>query len=154
MVAIPWAGPPSLIKFHSIDSVFCVTVLVDRGAKTAMTSPFALVKDCPFRWFQFTLEPQYSMVPGQFSLHSIYNFCHIYTFGTLNISLDLFQSFLKCHFMMIPGLFEYFSEKTPSKKIKVFLLRQWQLPPLFDIILAGQVYRPHHEPIWLYLQYT
>ena len=155
IVAIPWAGPPSLIEFHSMDSAFCVTVLVDPGAKSAMTRPFALVKDYPFRWFQFILEPPYSMVHGKFSLDSLYNFCHICTFGTVNISLELFQSFLKYVTLWWFQGYLSTSGKKNTKKIKFFSLRQWHLlPPPFDIILAGQVYRPHHEPSYLYLQCT
>ena len=34
-----------------------------------------------------------------------------------------------CHFLMIPGPFEYFSENGWSQKIKVFLMKEQLLPP-------------------------
>ena len=49
----------------------------------------------------------------------------ISTQGTLRQILGpILVIFEMCHFLMIPGLFEYFSENGWSQKIKVFLMKE------------------------------
>ena len=57
-------------------------------------------------------------------------FCQIWTQGTLrHILVPNLIIFEICHFLMIPGPFEYFSENGYSQKIKVFLMKERSLPP-------------------------
>ena len=52
-------------------------------------------------------------------------FCEIWTQGTLrNILGPILVIFEICHFLAIPGLFEYFSENGCSHKIKVFSMKE------------------------------
>ena len=54
----------------------------------------------------------------------------IWTKGTLRDILGpIMVIFEICQFLMIPGLFEYFSENGWSHKIKVFLMKEQSLPP-------------------------
>ena len=49
----------------------------------------------------------------------------IWTQGTLRQILGpILVIFEICHFLMIPGLFEYFSENGWSQKIKVFSMKE------------------------------
>ena len=57
-------------------------------------------------------------------------FGQIWTQGTLRYILgSILVIFEICEFLMIPGLFEYFSENGWSQKIKVFLMKEQLLPP-------------------------
>ena len=62
-----------------------------------------------FRWFKYTLKPPNSIPIGKFRLTiwdtSFWNF--LVKFGHNGPILVIFDI---CHFLMIPGLFEYFSE--------------------------------------------
>ena len=53
-----------------------------------------------------------------------------------------------CHFLTIPGPFEYFSENGWSQKIKVFLMKEQLL------VLGGEVPRLNHGPIFFPIQNT
>ena len=53
---------------------------------------------------------------------------------------------------MIPGLFEYFSEKKTLWEKVVFMKVQWL--PHFGLVLGGQVYILYYGPIWLGLSCT
>ena len=76
-----------------------------------------------------------SIAHGKFRLAikdtSFWTFCEISTQGTfrhiLGSILVIFELF---YFLTIPGLFEYFSESGYSKKINVFSMKEWWLPPL------------------------
>ena len=58
-------------------------------------------------------------------------FGQIWTQGTLRyIQAPILVIFEMCHFLMIPGLFEYFSENGWSQKIKVFSMKEQLFGPL------------------------
>ena len=57
-------------------------------------------------------------------------FGQIWTQGTLRHILGpIMVIFEICQFLTIPGPFEYFSKNGWSQKIKVFLMKEWSLPP-------------------------
>ena len=57
-------------------------------------------------------------------------FSQIWTQGTLRHILGaIVVIFEICHFLAIPGPFEYFSENGWSQKIKVFSMKERLLPP-------------------------
>ena len=66
-------------------------------------------------------------------------FAQIWTQGTLRHTLGpILVIFEICHFLAIPGLFEYFSENGWSQKIKVFWMKERSLPPYhFSFRRAG-----------------
>ena len=76
-------------------------------------------------------------VHGNFSLAiSFWSFsCHICTWGTwTHIIGPILVIFGTCHFMIIPGPFEYFSDNIPCQKIKIFLMKEkWLCPFLFSL---------------------
>ena len=51
-----------------------------------------------------------------------------------------------CHFLAIPGPFEYFSENGWSQKIKVLSMKE-RCYPLISLVLGGEVPRLNHGPI-------
>ena len=58
-------------------------------------------------------------------------FAQIWTQGTLRYILGpILVIFEICHYLAIPGPFEYFSENGWSQKIKVFSMKEQSLPPL------------------------
>ena len=62
--------------------------------------------------------------------HLGHYFGQIWIQGTLRHTLGpILVIFEICHFLMIPGLFEYFSENGCSQKIKVFSMKEQSLPP-------------------------
>ena len=88
------------------------------------------------RWFKFTLKPPYSIAHDKLRL-AIWDtsfldfFAQIWTQGTLrHIPGPILVIFEICQFLMIPGLFEYFSENGWSQKIKVFSMKEQSLSPL------------------------
>ena len=63
-------------------------------------------------------------------LHSNKKCFQIWTQETLrDILRPILVIFEICHLLMIPGLFEYFSERGCSQKIKVFSMKEQLLPP-------------------------
>ena len=82
-----------------------------------------------FRWFKFTLKPAYSIVHGKLGLAIWYT-----SFWTFWPNLDTRDietyprtysgHFEICHFLAIPGPFEYFSENGWSHKIKVSSMKK------------------------------
>ena len=72
-----------------------------------------------FRWFKFTLKPPYSIAHDKLRL-AIWDT----SFWTFLVIFEI------CHFLVIPGPFEYFSENGWSHKIKVFSMKERSLPPL------------------------
>ena len=72
----------------------------------------------------------------------------IWTQGTLRHILGpIMVIFEICHFLTIPGPFEYFSENGWSQKIKVFLDEGAIVTPLIGLVLGGEVPRLNHGPI-------
>ena len=49
--------------------------------------------------------------------------------GLRHILRPILVIFEICHFLMIPGLFEYFSENECSQNIKLFSMKEQSLPP-------------------------
>ena len=67
---------------------------------------------------------------GQLGLFLLDFLGHIWTQGTLRHMLGpTLVIFEICHFLVIPGLFEYFSENGWSQNIKVSLMKEQSLPP-------------------------
>ena len=58
-----------------------------------------------------------------------------------------------CHFLVIPGLFEYFSENGSSQKIKVFSMKD-DCYPLIGLDLGGEAPRLNHGSICFPIQNT
>ena len=72
----------------------------------------------------------------------------IWTQGTLRHILGpILVIFEICHFLAIPGLFEYFSENGWSQKNQSFLDEGVIVTPLITLVLGGQVSRLNHGPI-------
>ena len=72
--------------------------------------------------------------------HFLLNFFdQIWTQGTLrHVLRSILVIFEICHFLTIPGLFEYFSENVWSQKIKVFSMEEQALLPYwFSFRRAG-----------------
>ena len=78
-----------------------------------------------FRWFKCTLKPPYSITCGKLWMAiwdtSFWTLRHI--LGPILVIFEI------CHFLTIPGPFEYFSKNGWSHKIKKFLMKEWSLPP-------------------------
>ena len=96
-----------------------------------------------FSWFKFKLKPPYSIPIGKLRL-AIWDtfldfFSQIWTQGTLRHILGpILVIFEICYFLMIPGLFEYFSKNGWSQKTKVFSMKEQVLPPYqFSFRRAG-----------------
>ena len=79
--------------------------------------------------------------------HFLFDFFgQIWTQGTLRCILGLILVIIEiCHFLTIPGPFEYFSEKGCPQKIAFY--SETDGPHLDIQILGGQVPRLHHGPI-------
>ena len=72
-------------------------------------------------------------------------FGQIWTQGTLRHLLEpILVIFEICHFLTIPGLFEYFSENGCSQKIKVFSIEGVIIHPLIGLVLVSRL---HDGPI-------
>ena len=87
-----------------------------------------------FRWFKFTLKPPDSLGCGKVwsSIWDTFLWTLLVKFGQngpWDISYYIFWSFLTCHFLTIPGLFEYFSENGCPQKIKVFSKKERSFRP-------------------------
>ena len=68
-------------------------------------------------------------------------FCQIWTQCTMRHILGPILVFFEiCHFLAIPGPFEYFSENGCAQKIKVFSMKEQSLP-LIGLVLGGEVPR-------------
>ena len=70
-----------------------------------------------FRWFKFTVKPPYSIAHDKLQLAiwdtSFWTFDQNWTQGTFRHILGpILVIFEICHFLAIPGLSEYFSEKS------------------------------------------
>ena len=83
-------------------------------------------------------------------------FGQIWTQGTLRHILGTIMVIFEiCHFLTIPGPFEYFSENGWSQKIKVFLMKEQLLAPYqfrFSFRRAGP--KINHGSIWFLIQNT
>ena len=74
-------------------------------------------------------------------------FGQIWTQGALRHILGpILVIFEICHFLTIPGPFEYFSENGWSQKIS-FLDEGAIITPLIGLVLGGEVPRLNHGPI-------
>ena len=85
-----------------------------------------------FRWFKFTLKPPHSITSENFLLAiwytSHWKFCSIWTQDSLQHLLWHFMaSFDICQVLATPGPFKYFSKIECLQKIKVFLMKEWQV---------------------------
>ena len=83
-------------------------------------------------------------------------FAQIWTQGTLRHILGpILVIFEICHFLAIPGPFEYFSENGWCQKIKVFSMKKRSFGPYqFSLVLGGEVPRLNHGPICFPIQIT
>ena len=72
-------------------------------------------------------------------------FGHIWTQGTLRYIIGpILVIFEICHFLMTPGLFEYFC---PQSHFTQKWINGWPTPGYSDLVLGGQVPRLNHGPI-------
>ena len=86
-----------------------------------------------FRWFKFTLKPAYSIVHDKLWLAIWYTSFWIFWSNLDTRDIETYPRaysghFEICHFLAIPGPFEYFSENGWSHKIKVSSMKKWSLP--------------------------
>ena len=100
----------------------------------------------------FTLKPPYSIRYGKlrltiWTLPFLDFFGQIWTQRTLRHILGpTLVIFEICHFLAIPGSFEYFSENGCALRKSVFSMKEWIITPL-SVVLGGEVPRLNHGPI-------
>ena len=74
---------------------------------------------------------------------------HLDTMGLcLHILGPILVIFDICHFLTIPGLFEYFSENGCPQRIKVFSIKERSFKGVRNLVLGGQVPRLNYGPIF------
>ena len=82
-------------------------------------------------------------------------FCQIWTQGTLGHILGpILVIFEICHFLVIPGPFEYFSENGVVSENQSFLNGGVIIWALISSVLGGEVPRLNHGPIYFPIQNT